>query len=123
MNNNSTSIILGVVIGLALGAFGGYAIGQKNEATVADAEVASMTAMMKSDGEQMMKMGGMMMSAGKMMEESGAKYNDEVMTMMGKDLSASGMKHQEDGQSMMSGDMMGMGDTMGDMPGMDHSKM
>lgn len=115
MNNNSTSIILGVVIGLALGAFGGYAVGQKSMAET-EKEIAAMTSMMRSDGEQMVKMGGMMMSAGKMMEEGGAKYNDEVMLMMGKDLGASGMKHRSDGQSMMGGDMMDMG-------GMDHSGM
>jgi hypothetical protein len=81
--------------------------------------VAELTAMMKSDGDQMVKMGGMMMSAGQVMETSGTKYHDDTLTMMGKDLSASGMKHEADGKSMMGGDMMGMTD----MSGMDHSGM
>lgn len=120
MNNNTTGIILGVTIGLALGGFGGYTMGTNESSNVSvAAQVEQMAQMMKGDGEEMARMGGMMMDAGKMMEEGGTKYGDQQMVMMGKDLSANGKKHEENGKSMMGGDMMGMGD----MLGMDHSSM
>lgn len=122
---NNTTAILGIIVALAIGGAGGYVTGQKSANTVNTAQVQQMTDMMKSDGESAIKMGGMMMQAGSMMEEKGAKYNDQDMVMMGKDLSASGKKHQEDGQSMTKGDMMGMtaGGNMQSMPGMDMGGM
>lgn len=125
MNNNTTSIILGVVIGLAIGGFGGYTTGQKSATTINAAQVQQMTDMMKTDGERMGKMGGMMMSAGTMMQEKGTTYKDDTMVMMGKDLEANGKKHMEDGKSMTEGDMMGMtaNGNMEDMPGMDMDGM
>lgn len=120
MNNNVTRIVLGVIVGLALGGFGGYTMGTKESSNVSvTAQVEQMTEMMKEDGVAMARMGGMMMNAGKMMEEGGTKYGDQAMVMMGKDLSANGKKHEADGKSMMGSGMMGMGD----MPGMDHSGM
>jgi hypothetical protein len=123
--NNSTNIILGVIVGLVLGGFGGYTTGQKSSATINAAQVQQMTDMMKADGERMEKMGGMMMSAGTIMQEKGTTYKDDAMLMMGKDLGANGKKHMEDGKSMTEGDMMGMmtNGNMQNMPGMDMDGM
>ncbi|HSE34973.1 MAG TPA: hypothetical protein VLB83_02510 [Candidatus Paceibacterota bacterium] len=127
--NNST-FLLGMVVALAIGGFGGYTMGQKGANSITAAQVQEMTNMMVADGERMKSMGTMMMQAGAMMEERGAKYRDEEMVMMGKDLSVNGKKHEADGRSMTEGDMMGMtaDGAMEDMPGMnmegmDHSTM
>lgn len=118
--NSTTGIIVGVIMGGALGGFGGYTAGQKEADGVNAKQVAEMTSMMKADGERMEKMGVLMMDAGAMLTDRGTKHSDEEMTMMGKDLSVNGAKHQEDGKSMMKGDMMGMtaNGKMSDMPGM-----
>lgn len=127
--NNST-LLLGVIVALAIGGFGGYTMGQKSASTINAAQVQDMTNMMVADGERMVNMGSLMMQAGAMMEEKGTKYKDEDMVMMGKDLSANGKRHEADGRSMTEGDMMGMtaDGAMGEMPGMemegmDHSTM
>ena len=118
--NSTTKIIVGIIIGLALGGFGGYTVGQGGNTGVNSAQVQEMTDMMKDDGAQMEKMGGMMMDMGAIMEESGVKYKDDELVMKGKDLSVNGMKHQKDGKSMVEGDMMGMTakGNMSDMSGM-----
>ena len=123
--NNTAGIILGVVMGIALGGFGGYTAGQKGTDTVNAKQVSDMTMMMKLDGANMEKMGGLMMEAGAMLQDRGTKYNDQEMVMKGKDLSVNGAKHQSDGKSMTGGDMMGMtaNGNMQDMPGMDMKDM
>lgn len=127
--NNST-LLLGVIVALAIGGFGGYTMGRNSANTVNVAQVQAMTDMMVADGGRMMNMGSLMMQAGAMMEEKGIQYKDEDMVMMGKDLSANGKRHEADGRSMTEGDMMGMtaNGAMGEMPGMkmegmDHGTM
>lgn len=117
---NNTSTIFGIIIALVVGGAGGYFTAQKATAAITATQVGEMTKMMKEDGMSMEKMGTIMMRGGSLLEERGAKYNDQDMVMMGKDLSTNGKKHQEDGKSMMSGDMMGMtaGGNMAEMPGM-----
>ncbi len=118
MNNATT--ILAIIISLSLGGVGGYVVGQNGPSAANASQVQQMTDMMKTDGTNMEKAGGMMIQAGSVLQDRGTKYNDQEMVMMGKDLSAVGKKHQADGKSMTGGNMMGMTDNgnMQDMPGM-----
>ena len=118
--NNSTKIILSLIVGFTIGGLGGYSVSQKKVDSINDSQVKEMTTMMISDGERMKKMGALMIEAGAMLTERGTKYKDEEMIMKGKDLTVNGTKHQSDGMSMTEGDMMGMtaNGNMDDMPGM-----
>ncbi len=122
---NNTTTILAIIIALSVGGAGGYFAGQNGASTANAAQVQQMTDMMKTDGTSMDKAGGMMVQAGQLLQDRGAKYNDQEMLMMGKDLSTVGKKHQSDGQSMTGGNMMGMteGGNMQSMPGMDMDGM
>lgn len=114
-------MVLGVIAGLLVGGFGGYAVATNSAGKSYARETAAMMQMMMEDGARMEKMGGMMMSAGKTLQEKGAMYKDDAMVMMGKDLEANGRQHEADGRSMMNmDDMMGMtaDGAMDDMPGM-----
>lgn len=119
--HNNTSIILGVVAGLFIGGFGGYAATKNFAGKSYEKEVAAMMLMMMEDGARMEKAGGMMIDAGKLLQKKGATYKDDAMVLMGKDLEVNGKQHQANGKSMMDmDDMMGMtaDDAMDDVPGM-----
>ena len=97
-------MIIGLVLGLAVGVIGTYALVGKGDTTAMTKRVDDMSAMAKADGGRMDKMGQMMKDAGMMMQTDGAKYKDSAMIMMGKDLQVNGEKTQSNGQKMMSGD-------------------
>lgn len=122
---NNAHFTLGIILALVFGAVGGYVAGQNSARNALAPEIATMTAMMASDGERMRDAGGLMMQAGTMMQERATRTNDQDMLELGKDLSARGMRHEADGKSMMEGDMMGMtaGGAMEEMPGMDMEGM
>lgn len=122
---NNAHFTLGIILALVFGAVGGYVAGQNSARNALAPEIATMTAMMASDGERMRDAGGLMMQAGTMMQERATRTNDQDMLELGKDLSARGMRHEADGKSMMEGDMMGMtaDGAMENMPGMDMEGM
>ena len=114
--NNTATIILSVIIGVALGGFGGFTAGKKTSSGgVTDAKVHELVEMMSAEGESMMAMGKMMQEGGTMLEERGIKYSDQEMVIKGKDLKAIGAKSEKDGETMvgheksMMGEMEGMG--------------
>jgi uncharacterized membrane protein len=115
--NNATIIILSVIIGVALGGFGGFTAGKKaGDVGTTDAKVHELIEMMSSEGKSMMAMGKMMQEGGSLLEERGIKYSDQEMVIKGKDLKAVGIKSEKDGETMV-GHEKGM---MGEMEGMGH---
>ena len=110
--NNTTTIILSVIVGVALGGFGGFTAGKKsNNSGMTDKEVHELIEMMSSEGKSMMEMGKMMQEGGSMLKERGVKYNDQEMSMKVKDLEVVGAKSEKDGATMM-GHEKGMMDSM-----------
>lgn len=110
--NNTTTIILSVIVGVALGGFGGFVTGkQTGDVGMTDAEVHNLIGMMTAEGKSMTEMGKMMQEGGTILEERGVKYNDQEMVMKGKDLKAVGAKSEKDGETMM-GHEKGMMDSM-----------
>ncbi|MFA5830919.1 MAG: hypothetical protein WC878_03770 [Candidatus Paceibacterota bacterium] len=102
-----SKIIIGLVIGIALGGFGGFTMGQSSGAGVSADKVAETEEMMKTAEASMQEMGKQMLSGGAMMQELGMKYNDDVLISTGKDFIILGEKSQketEKSNKMMMGD-------------------
>ncbi len=100
--NNIATIILSVIVGAALGGFGGFTAGKQASAIgMTDTEVHELIEMMTSEGKSMMAMGKMMQEGGAMLEERGTTYNDQQMIIKGKDLMALGAKSEKDGETMV----------------------
>ena len=73
--NNTTTIILSVIVGVALGGFGGFTAGKKtSDDGATDAKVHELIEMMSAEGKSMMAMGKIMQEGGTMLEERGIKY-------------------------------------------------
>ncbi len=114
--NNTSTIILSVIVGAAIGGFGGFTAGKKtSDNGASDAKMHELIEMMTSEGKSMMTMGKMMQEGGTILEERGTKYSDQEMVIKGKDLKAVGVKSEKDGETMvgheksMMGEMEGMG--------------
>jgi hypothetical protein len=91
-----SKIIIGLVIGIALGGFGGYAMGQSSGSGISKDEIAKTEEMMKTAEASMQEMGKQMLASGTVMQELGMKYNDETLTSTGKDLVILGEKSQKE---------------------------
>jgi hypothetical protein len=92
----NSKIIIGLVIGVALGGFGGFTMGQSSGAGVSTDKIAETEEMMKTAEASMQEMGKQMLASGEMMQELGMKYNDETLVSTGKDLVIMGQKSQKE---------------------------
>ncbi|OGZ04948.1 MAG: hypothetical protein A2845_04410 [Candidatus Lloydbacteria bacterium RIFCSPHIGHO2_01_FULL_49_22] len=104
---NKTTIIA-TVVALVIGGGVGYLSGGSNVASTDSTKVAELTKMITADGEQMKKMGDVMVNASVLLEDRGAKYNDNDLSMAAKDLSVYGTKSQTNGKSMTEGNVTKM---------------
>ncbi len=91
-----SKIIIGAVIGILLGGFGGYSIGQTSGTGASSDKIAKTEEMMKTAETSMQEMGKQMLSSGAMMQELGIKYSDETLVSSGKDLIIMGQKSQKE---------------------------
>ncbi|MCX6738499.1 MAG: hypothetical protein NT098_00410 [Candidatus Parcubacteria bacterium] len=91
-----SKLIIGVVIGIALGGFGGFTIGQSSGSGASSEKIAETEKMMKTAETSMQEMGKQMLSNGAMMQELGIKYSDETLVSSGKDLVIMGQKSQKE---------------------------
>jgi hypothetical protein len=91
-----SKIIVGVVIGVLLGGFGGYMVGQTSDAGMSGENIAQTEEMMKTAEASMQEMGKQMLASGVMMQELGTKYNDETLISTGKDFVILGEKSQKE---------------------------
>ena len=102
MNNK---IIIGTLIGIALGGTGGYFSAKQTydvgmSKTEMNDTMQKDVKMMTDEGESLNKMGEIMKISGTLMQDRGAKYQDNEMISQGKDMQAVGEKTQKKDRSM-----------------------
>lgn len=91
------SLIIGLVIGLIIGAGAVYFLGKSPSDNSAETKkLQDATIMMKEQSASIKKMGDMMLASGLAMQEMGMKYKDDGAIAKGKDLEAVGKKYIEE---------------------------
>lgn len=90
-------LIIGVVIGLIVGAGAVYFSSKSPSGNGAETKkLQDATIMMKEQSANIKKMGDMMLATGLAMQEMGMKYKDDGVIAKGKDLEAVGKKYVEE---------------------------
>lgn len=108
---NSTTIV-GVIIGLVIGAGGGYFIasGASSGNAADQKKLQDSVSMMKDQAASIKEMAAMMQSSGNALQTAGMQYKDDALVQQGKDLQAVAAKNTQSSEA--SSNNNGMGEIM-----------